>query len=72
MSCSFLQVNFEQIDRVREAGGSGGSHAAVVPPPDALYPLASVRHVDKIRLDRRAKDSRTSMMKEDITGFSLS
>ena len=43
---SFLQVNFEQIERVREAGGAGGGHAAVVPPPDALHLLASVRHVD--------------------------
>ena len=65
-------MDFEEIERVREAGGAGGGHAAVVPPTDALYPLASVRHVDKIRLDRWAKDSRASMMKEDITGFSLS
>ena len=42
---SFLQVDFEQVERVREAGGAGGGQAAVVPSPDALYLLASIIHV---------------------------
>ena len=64
---SFLQVDFEQVERVREAGGAGGGHAAVVPPPDALYLLAAVRHVDKTFVDEFAivRSARA------ISGFSL-
>ena len=62
--CSFLQVNFEQVERVREAGGAGGGHAAVVPPADALYLLASVIHVDEMFVDefvsaRSARDDKS-------------
>ena len=51
---SFLQVDFEQVERVREAGGTSGGNTAVVPSPDALYLLAAVRHVDKTFVDEFA------------------